>query len=69
MKGSVLRLFSVLLDITLFATEGSELCAHFGNAANKVISIPNPLPRLNRAQLVDGRMYIKTLVGWWLIDG
>lgn len=63
MKGSVLKLFSVLLDITLFATEGAELRAHFGNAADKVISIPDLLPRFSRAQLVNGRMYIKALVG------
>ena len=63
MKGSVLKLFSVLLDITLFATEGAELCAHFGSAADRVIPILDLLLRFNRAQLVDGRMYIKALVG------
>ena len=62
MKGSVLKLFSVFLDSTLFATEGAELGAHFGNAAVRVILIPNLLLRFNRAQLVDGRMYIKALV-------
>ena len=33
--------FSVLLDINLFATEGAELCSHFGNATEVINAVGN----------------------------